>query len=163
MQLTPSPCAWWQMHSSALAFPFEAVTVVNLAAHSIRCPALLRTLYNRANEQSLKLLHPSEVAAWLCKELYTEPFSKQRGGLPFWIGFNRFHFGTQVVLRYLTPKYELKLFEAASNMLQLAQTQTTAAEATTSLQGLPNQGDYAYHAVRSWTAVCRFLRHEGAV
>ena len=120
-----------------LGFSFEAVTLVYLAAHSIRCPSLLRTLYDRAENKGLKLQCPSEVATWLRMELSSHPFKDQRGGLPFWIGLCQHHFGSRAALRYLTPECELKFFGASLHMLQLAKNQTTADVATKAIQALP--------------------------
>jgi len=82
----------------------------------------------------------------------------QTSGLPYFIGFARFHTGVPAVQSWLTEENELKLLVAAGALVHWAKGENTSADVVTALMSLPGMSNYSYHLLRSWRAVCHALK-----
>lgn len=146
---------------SALNWSFDCVELIYFAAHHIRCPKLLRTLYLEAKKATTKH-HPSLLEAWLRHVLGSGNFAAQDRGCPYWVGPVSFHTGASHVLKRLRSANELSLFSAVHALVGFAHNRMDATSAIERLKGLPGMDTYGYHLLRSWGACVRFLEYNGA-
>ena len=136
----------------------DCVAVSFIVAHAVRDPKLLAKLCQMARKNTTV---PSEAVTWLRSTLQQRPFCSQHMGYPFWIGNASFHHGVATASKWLKGDCELKFFNASLQLVRYARNLSSAQETTAALQLLPGKDAYAYHALRSWDAVVRFVKASG--
>ena len=132
------------------------VAVAFILAHHIRDPKILKKLCQKCCKVSVE--RSSETIGLFCKLLNQAPMSLQSSGLPYHIGYARFHTGVPAVRPWLSPEHELKLLVAAAALVKWARGDETSSAVMLALTELPGMANYAYHVLRSWGAVCGALR-----
>jgi len=85
----------------------------------------------------------------------TFPFPEAGG--PFWIGNASFHHGVAAATKWLEGANELCFFNACLQLVRYARNMSSAEGATAALKLLPGKDAYAYHVLRAWDAVVRYV------
>ena len=87
------------------------------------------------------------------------PLSSHTSGAPYFPGHTRFHTGAAQVKKWLRPQFELLFLTAVSYLVEWSHAGCATTLVQEALCKLPGMSSYAYHVIRSWSAVCKALKH----
>ena len=141
--------------SAGWAWP--AAATLFLPAHHIRDPRLLRSLSDHCKNHKADRASTAVQILGTC--LARPPLSSQTSGSPYFPGHTRFHTGAAQVKKWLRPQFELLCLTAVSYLVEWSHAGCATTLVQEALCKLPGMSSYAYHVIRSWSAVCKALKH----